>query len=126
MSQQTKGMFNVFHKLTCTSQYIIYLMQCILCKIQYVGNSKTPFNLRLNSRRKDVNNPKETPACNHFKIHIHKFPKHYKFTLIEQLTKTSNVSKGTLRLQLQRRENFWVIKFKTLAPKRLNQEINNV
>ena len=41
MSQQTKRMFNIFPKLTCKSQYVIYLMEmeCILCKIQYVGKS---------------------------------------------------------------------------------------
>ena len=46
MSQQTKSMFNTFHKLTCKSQYVIYLMECILCKIQYVGKSKTPFKTK--------------------------------------------------------------------------------
>ena len=49
MSQQTKRTFNIFHKLTCKSQYVIYLMECILCKIQYVGKSETPFSLRLNN-----------------------------------------------------------------------------
>ena len=58
MSQQTKITFNIFHNLNCKSQYIIYLMECILCKIQYVGKSETPFNLRLNDHRKDVHNPK--------------------------------------------------------------------
>ena len=101
-------------------------MECILCKIQYVGKSKTPFNLRLNNHRKDVYNPKVIPACNHFKIHGHNFMKHAKFTLIEQLTEISNVSKGTLRLWLKRREDFWIIKLETLAPKGLNQELNNV
>ena len=80
-------------------------MECILCKIQYVGKSETPFNLRLNNHRKDVNNPKVIPACNHFKIHGHNFMKHAKFNLIEQLTEISNVSKDTLRLRLKRRED---------------------
>ena len=52
--------------------------------------------------------------------------KRAKFTLIEQLTEISNVSKDTLRLQLKRREDFWIIKLETLAPKRLNQEVDNV
>ena len=117
MSQQTKRMFNTFHKLTCKSQYVIYLMECILCKIQYVGQSETPFNLRLNNHRKDVNNPKAIPACNHFKIHGHNFMKHTNFTLIEQLTGISNVSKDTLRLWLKQQEDFWIIKLKALAPK---------
>ena len=126
MSQQTKRMFNIFHKLTCKSQYVIYLMECILCKIQYVGKSETSFNLRLNNHKKDVCNPKAIPVSNHFKIHGHNFMKHAKFTLIEQLTEISNISKDTLRLRLKRREDFWIIKLETLAPKGLNQELNNV
>ena len=126
MSQQTKRTFNIFHKLTCKSQYVIYLMECILCKIQYVGKSETPFNLRLNNHRKDVNNPKSILACNHFKIHGHNFMKHAKFALIELLTKTFNVSKNTLRPRLKRREDFWIIKLETLAPKGLNQKLNDV
>ena len=102
MSQQTKRTFNIFHKLTCKSQYVTYLMECILCKIKYVGKSKTPFNLRLNNHRKHVNNLKAIPVFNHFKIHGHNFVKHVKFTLIEQLTEISNISKDTLRLQLKR------------------------
>ena len=124
-SQQTKRTFNIFHKLTCKSQYVTYLMERIICKIQYVVKSETPFNLRLNNHRKDVNNPKAIPACNHFKMHGHNFMKHAKFTLIEQLTEISNVGKDTLKLQLKRLEDFWIIKLETLAPKRLNQELNN-
>ena len=88
-------------------------MECILCKIQCLGKWETPFSLRLNNHKKDVNNPKAIPGCNHFK-------------LIEQLTEISKVSKDTLRLRLKRREDFWIIKLKTLAPKGLNQELNNV
>ena len=62
MSQKIKRMFNIFHKITCKSQYVIYLMECILYKIQYFGKNETPFNLRLNNQRKDVNNPTAIPA----------------------------------------------------------------
>ena len=57
-------------------------MECILYKIQFVGKSKKPFNLRLNNHRKDVNNLKTVLACNNFKINGHNFRKHAKFTLI--------------------------------------------
>ena len=92
--------------------------------MQRIGKSRTPYNLRLNNHRKDVNNLKPIPACNHFKIH--NFMKHVKFTLIEQLKEIPNVSKDTLRLQLKWREDFWIIKLEILAPKGLNQELNNV
>ena len=52
--------------------------------------------------------------------------KYAKFTLIEQLTEISIVSEDTLSLWVKRREDFWIINLKTLAPKGLNQELNNV
>ena len=55
-------------------------MECILCKIQYVGKAETRFNLRLHNYRKDVNNPKAIPECQHFKLHGHKFMNHAKLT----------------------------------------------
>ena len=66
-------------------------MECILWKIQYVMKSETPFNLRLNNHKKEI------PACNQFTIYGHNFIKHVKFTVIEQLTEISNVSKDTSR-----------------------------
>ena len=54
MSQQTKRTFNIFFNRGCKSEYVIYLMECILCKIQYVGEAETAFNLRLNDHRKDT------------------------------------------------------------------------
>ena len=58
MSQQTKRTFK--------SEYVIYLMECILCKMQYVGKAETAFNLRLNNHRKDTKKPNSTLACKHF------------------------------------------------------------
>ena len=75
MSQQSKRMFNILDEQTCKSQYVMYLMEGILCKIQYVVKSKTPFNLRLNNQRKDFNNLKAIPAGCQFKIHGHNFMK---------------------------------------------------
>ena len=50
--------------------------------------------------------------------HNHNFMKHVKFTLIVQLSETSNVSKDTLRLRLKQIEYFLINKLKTLALER--------
>ena len=55
-SYQTQQLYTIFHKLNCKSKFIIYLMECALCKIQYVGKAETAFNIRLNNHGKDVNN----------------------------------------------------------------------
>ena len=65
-------------------------MECTLHKIKYVGKPETFFNLRLNIKKKGINNPKAIPACGHFKTHDHNYMKHAKFNLTESLVETSN------------------------------------
>ena len=125
-SFQTKQTFRIYHHLSCKSKYIIYLMECNLCKIQYVGKSETSFNIRLNNHRKDTKNTKSIPADSHFRKPGHDFTKNARFILIEQLNNIENKSKESLRLILKRREDFWIKKLETLKPKGLNQELNNV
>ena len=87
--------FKPLHKLNCKSSFVFYLMECILCKIKYAGKAETPFNIRLNNRRKvaNVNNPKAILASIHFKHSGHNFNKSVKFTLIEQINSKINTIK---------------------------------
>ena len=93
-SYQTKRTFKVFHNLNYKSSFVIYLMECTLCKIQYVGKAEMPFNTRLNNHRKDANsnNPKAIPASIHLNQPGHNFNKHAKFTLVEQINNTINTN----------------------------------
>ena len=81
-------------------------------------------NIRLNNHRKDVKDPNGLPADKHFTLPGHDFDKNAKFTLIEKLTNTNKVATETLRERLKHRENFWIIKLRTLTPNGLNQELN--
>ena len=83
-------------------------MECTLCKIQYVGKTETPFNIRLNNHRKDANgnNPKAIPASIHFKQPGHNFNKQTKFTLIEEINNTINTDIDKIKIKLKRREEF--------------------
>ena len=100
-------------------------MECTLFKIQYVGKAETAFNRRLNNHMEDVNNPKPIPADLHFRKPGH-FNLHAKLKLIKQVSNIHATDKETLKLQLKRREDFWIQKLETLVPKGLNQELNNV
>ena len=44
-SHITNNTYNIYHKTNCRSKNVIYLLQCTLCSLQYVGKSETPFNL---------------------------------------------------------------------------------
>ena len=103
----------IFFNLNCKSEYIIYLMECILCKMQYVRKAETPFNLWLNNHRKDTKKPNSILACKHCQEKLHNSSKHAKFIIIDKLVNWHG-SKEELREMLVITENFWIQKLKTL------------
>ena len=123
-SNQTNRTFRIFQKTTCKSNFIIYLLECELCKIQYVGNAETAFNIRLNNNRKDVKDPKAIPVDKHFNQTGHNFNLRSKFIIIEQLQDIEKTSNEILKERLKTRETFWIKKLKTLTPSGLNQDLN--
>ena len=68
-SSQNKSIYkhsnqrDFFRQVTCHSNYVIYLLECVMCKIQYFGKSETSFNIKLNNHRKDVWKPNAIEAC---------------------------------------------------------------
>ena len=74
-STQTRGTFTIFHQFTCHGNYVIYLLECIMCKIQYVGKPETSFDIRLNNYRKDIRKPNAIEACKHFNNNEHTLSK---------------------------------------------------
>ena len=125
MSQHTKRTFNIFFNLNCKSDLsiVIYLIECILCQMQYVGRAETAFNLRLNNHRKDTKKPNSILACEHFQEQGHNFNKHAKFIIIDKLVNLHG-SKEALRKILVIRENFRIQKLKTIVPFGFNQELS--
>ena len=123
-SNEANRTFRIFQKTTCKSNFIIYLLECDLCKILYVRKAKTAFNILLNNHRKDVKNPKAIPVDKHFSQTGHNFNLHSKFITIEQLQDIEKTSNEILKERLKTRETFWIKKLKTLTPSGLNQDLN--
>ena len=125
-SFQTKQEFKIFHNTTCKSNNIIYLMECRKCKTQYVGKCETAFNIRLNNHRTNAYHPTNDsiPACKHFHGDGHDFNRDAKFTIIEQIRNTNGKTQTQINKIILQRENFWIIKLKTLTPHGFNQELN--
>ena len=46
----------IVNYVSCKCSQLIYLLQCRLCQLQYVGKSDASFNNRLNNHRKDSGN----------------------------------------------------------------------
>lgn len=115
--------FRIFHHVNCKSTFVIYIMECSRCKLQYIGKSEFPMNIRINNHRKDAHRPDGLPASQHFNKAGHDFNEHATFTIIEQL-KNTDAPKKEKRNTLERREDLWIIKLQTLKPLGLNQELN--
>ena len=112
-----------FFKLNCQSEYVIYLLECILCKIQYVGKAETACNLRLNNHRKDTKKSNSILVCKHSQEQEHNFNKHTKFIITDKLINVHG-SKEALQEMLLVRKSFWIQKLKTLVPFGVNQELS--
>ena len=74
-SQQTNKTCEIFHNTNCKTEYVIYLMECKICNLQYVGKNETSFNIRLNNYRKDVKDPQAILADKHFHKNGHRLNK---------------------------------------------------
>ena len=118
-----KKIWKIFHNTNCKTEYATYLTEFTICNLQYVGKKETPFNIRLNNHRKDVEDTKVILAGKHFHKNGYRFNEHARLTIIDRLTNT-NLDKEILRERLIQRENFWIQKLETVYPKGLNQELN--
>ena len=79
----------------------------------------------LRKDRKDSKNKNPILVCKHFQNSNHNFQRDAKFILIEQIMKSFTNTKQ-LQLLLKKRENFWILKLKTLYPDGLNQELSDI
>ena len=123
-SDVTGEELEIRHDLNCRSKNTIYLGHCALCRgRQYVGKSEPPANLRINTHRRDVHSPTGGAFDKHFLLPGHNFNDHARFTLIEQL-KVSKSTQENRRL-LEQREDYWMLRLKTLAPYGMNDRLNS-
>ena len=53
-TNQADRTFDILHTVNCQSAFVIYIIECRICKLQYVGKSETAFNLRLNNHRNHI------------------------------------------------------------------------
>lgn len=123
-SYRTNKRYNIFHRVNCRSKFIIYLLECTICRLQYIGKSEWPMNIRINKHRNDVSRIDGLDVCKHFQCTGHDFDKHAKFTIIEEL-KDQNKTIHAMRKLLEQREDAWVIKLRTLQPDGFNRELND-
>ena len=124
-SNTKKRIFKIHHRVNCRSKFIIYLLECNRCKIQYVGKSEWSMNIRINNHRKDVLKEDSISVCRHFNETRCTFKDNAKITIIEML-KQQDKRLTQMRRVLEDREDFWIKTLKTLTPNGFNECLNRI
>ena len=111
---------------TCDTKYVVYLLECNTCGIQYVGSAKTTFRLRFNNykshfrlyERRRIEGTLGTGSPvpqqflhSHFAQTSHCGIKDLKFTLIDSAFNDTDAKKS---------EHFWQYKLNVFEPQGLN------
>ena len=116
-SSRTQNSFNLRFSTDCTSQNVIYLIECKRCKMQYVGQTNQQVSKRMNSHRFDINNYDSqgyaSNVASHFNLDSHSITD-FSFLPIDV------VSNEMTRLC---KETYWIHKLDTLHPKGMNSKL---
>ena len=118
-------MFDIFHTVYCQSTFVIYIIECRICRLQYVGKSETAFNLRLNNHRNHIKKGVNSCELSEHFLHnsrSHDLGKDVTITVIEQI-KRSNMTIERKKEILRAREIFWESRLNTLQPNGLNKRM---
>ena len=85
-SKVTGKQYTIFCTVNCKSVNIIYILECSVCGLQYVGESKQPFHKRLNGHRSDFTKKTFLPVSQHSRLSDHSLEdfNRMKILIIEQ------------------------------------------
>ena len=98
----------------CKTANVIYLLQCGHCSIQYVGETETPFHIRMNNHRSYYRSNRSCPVTRHCRTNDHPFD-NIKVYIIDH-----NSSWSTQTRQIK--ESYWIFQAETLSPAGLNDK----
>ena len=112
-SSVTKEKYTIFSTVSCKTENCIYLLTCGTCNIQYVGQTTTTFNLRLNNHRSFNKTEKNCPVTRHLKSTGHLYGD-MKIQIIEENLQWDETTRDL-------REKFWIHQLCTLEPSGLNE-----
>ena len=112
ISSNTKEIFHIKSNMTCSTTHTIYLITCIKCKIQYIGQTQRQIRQRLADHKSNIHLQKQTSIGIHFNQPMHTL-KHLTIIPIERVY-PGNTS------QLLLREQYWIKTLKTKYPSGLN------
>ena len=116
-SKVTGKQYTIFCTVNCKSANVIYILECSVCGLQYVGDSKQPFHKRLNGHRSDLTKKPFLPVSQYSRRSDHSLEdfNRMKILIIEQNCLWSG-------FQRENRERFWIKELRVLHPDGINRK----
>jgi hypothetical protein len=116
-SKVTGKQYTIFCTVNCKSVNIIYILECSVCGLQYVGESKQPFHKCLNGHRSDLTKKSFLPVSQHFGLSDHSLEDFNRMNIlvIEQNCLCND-------FQRENRERFWIKELRVLHPDGINRK----
>ena len=112
-----RSMINV----TCQTQNIIYLITCVTCKTQYVGQTKNRLLTRFQGHYHDIQHDNDTTVGRHFnrcpRVNPSKFDG-VKISVLQFIRSPPDSRDG--KLERDREENRWINRMSSIVPRGLN------
>ena len=113
-SHSTGRKYRTQTRISCKSSNLIYLIQCQLCNMQYVGQTRNKILTRLNQHYSTIRTAQETPVSRHFRSHQCKEPYPVRIHILS-LIKADNAQE--LRNKWER---IWMARLNTYVPYGMN------
>ena len=120
-SHVTGTSYTVNHRLDCNSRNVVYLINCKVCGLQYVGSTTTKFRLRFNnhksrlrahSKMSAANKGKDDTIYKHFHSDEHQGLRDIEVHLIDKVNEKDN---------LLAKEGQWAYRLRSVRPEGLNE-----
>ena len=111
-------------ELNCTSANIVYGLECNLCGLIYVGETKGRLNVRMNGHRSGINTSKLPEVYQHFNQPDHSILS-MRVRILEKIYHPTNNPNLSTPLRRQK-EEYWIRKLGTAIPYGCNDKIDSI
>ena len=111
-SKVTDKSYTVDTFVTCKTKNVVYLIECKVCRKQYVGMTTRALHKRFNEHMSDIRNKRtQKSVAEHFNLPEHSM-EDLTIMIIDQEDDANT---------LRKRERYWINELSTKAPKGINR-----
>ena len=126
-SNLTKRSFSThsFEDLSCKSENVVYAIDCTLCGLIYVGETRGELRKRMNGHRSQINNGGYQLLYRHFNLPDHSVLS-MKVRILEKNYHSTHKSISSYTTFRRKREEHWIRQLVTANPHGCNDHIDSI